>query len=196
MQQQPEPTRASSDLTGTNSLWPEHYFSEMDPAKRKEILDAEAKAGNPDASGILLDLFQKRYEKKRDDFYADRFLGAFLVLKRTAENLDSMFSENKNRRAIQDSLHDLCLDASSPYPDTLLYREMCQLTERYITLCLKDKNYSAILWGLGKISDKKTAAKINLDLERVGEAIPKYMDMEKEFTILKKAILATKSRYV
>lgn len=73
---------------------------------------------------------------------------------------------------------------------------MCQLTGLYIYSCSKDVNYTSMIWGFGKKSDEKISEKINLDLERIGEAIPKYLSMEEECSVLKAAILDTKKQYL
>lgn len=57
-------------------------------------------------------------------------------------------------------------------------------------------NYTSMIWGLGKKSDAKISEKINLDLERIGEAIPKYLSMEEEYRVMKAAILDTKKKYL
>lgn len=141
-------------------------------------------------------LFALRYTQDKKGKYADQFLGQFLQLRITAENLDAMFSERKNRKTVRQCLEQLQLHAGSEIPEELIYQEMCQLTGLYIYSCSKDVNYTSMIWGFGKKSDEKISEKINLDLERIGEAIPKYLSMEEECRVLKAAILDTKKQYL
>lgn len=193
---QPERTPWQPEKPGKNNEWPENYFRELDPAKRKKLLDG--RDGKED--GPLLEqmrkLFDIRYRKDSRGNYADLFLRSWLELRVTAENLDAMFSQKRNRRAAQEALRSLCLDQDSEFPADLMYREMCQLTAFYIVTCSTDINYTAVLWGLGKKDDKKIREKITLDLERIGEALPKYLHMEEEFQVLQAAIFDTKKEFL
>ena len=84
----------------------------------------------------------------------------------------------QNGKTEKQCLEQLQLHAGSEIPEELIYQEMCQLTGLYIYSCSKDVNYTSMIWGFGKKSDEKISEKINLDLERIGEAIPKYLSME------------------
>lgn len=176
--------------------WPENYFAEFDPAARKMILDKRREEEADETLECLEKLFALRYKQDKKGNYADQFLGQFLQLRITAENLDVMFSERKNRKAVRQCLEQLQLHAGSEIPEELIYQEMCQLTGLYIYSCSKDVNYTSMIWGFGKKSDEKISEKINLDLERIGEAIPKYLSMEEEYRVLKAAIMDTKKQYL
>ena len=191
---QPDRTPLQPKAGNQEFEWPENYYREIDPVKRKEILDSRTEEDGEHLEQ-LKKLFNLRYEKDSKGKYADLFLRNWLDLRITAENLDGMFSEKRNRKAVKTALKNLCLDETSEFPSDLMYLEMCHLTALYIVTCSRDINYTALLWGLGKKNDDKIQAKINLDLERIGEAIPKYLDMEEEFQVLKSAILDTKKLY-
>lgn len=176
--------------------WPANYFAEFKPEARKAILEARRAQEVDETLELLEKLFALRYKQDKKGTYADQFLGHFLELRITAENLDSMFSERKNKKAVKKCLEKLQLHEGSEFPEELIYQEMCQLTGLYIFSCSKDVNYTSMLWGLGKKSDEKISEKINLDLERIGEAIPKYLSMEEEYRVMKAAILDTKKKYL
>ena len=78
--------------------WPENYFAEFDPAARKAILDKQRNEEVDETLECLEKLFALRYKQDKKGNYADQFLGQFLQLRITAENLDAMFSERKNRK--------------------------------------------------------------------------------------------------
>lgn len=192
---QTEESILKTETPQQNYEWPENYFAETDPVKRRQILDA--RAGKEDSYLEQLEkLFQARYEQDKSGKYADIFLRSFLELKMTALDLDAAFSEKKNRRAVGRALKNLCLTETEGLSREILYREMCQLTALYIVLCAGDKNYTSVLWGVGKKSNAKIIEKIDLDLRRVGEALPEYLKLGEEFRILQNAILDTKKKYL
>lgn len=176
--------------------WPANYFAEFKPEARKAILEARRAQEVDETLELLEKLFALRYKQDKKGTYADQFLGYFLELRITAENLDGMFSERKNNKTVKKCLEELQLHEESEFPEELIYQEMCQLTGLYIFSCSKDVNYTSMIWGLGKKSDAKISEKINLDLERIGEAIPKYLSMEEEYRVMKAAILDTKKKYL
>ena len=193
---QPDRVALQSKAGNKKYEWPDSYFKEMDPAKRKAMLDKRSKEEDEQLLEQLKKLFAIRYKKDEKGKYADSFLRYWLELRVAAENLDGLFAERRNRRTVKAALKNLCLDESSDFPPELMYQEMCQLTASYIVTCSRDINYTAMLWGLGMKNDAKIQEKINLDLERIGEAIPKYLHMEEEFRVLKPAILDTKKDYL
>ena len=193
---QPDRVALQSKEENQKYEWPESYFKEMDPAKRKAMLDQRSEEDDGEFLEQLKKLFAIRYKKDDKGKYVDTFLRYWLELRVAAENLDGLFAERRNRKTVKEALKNLCLDETSEFPSDLMYQEMCHLTAAYIVLCSKDINYTAVLWGLGKKNDDKIQDKINLDLERIGEAIPKYLHMEEEFQVLKPAILDTKKLYL
>lgn len=176
---------------GGNEMY-EAYYKEMNPEKRKKILNELKQSADEKEWELRKRLFDIRYTKTKKGDYADEFLRGWLELRVVSQNLDHLFSERKNVRLSKNILHKMCLDQTEVYPDEVLYQEMCNLTGRYISSCLKDTNYSSFLWGLGKISDKKVRMKIEKDLTVIGETIPEYLNMQDEFRILSLAITNVK----
>lgn len=193
---QEERTPLTSKEKEMHREWPGNYFAELKPEGRKAILEARRTQEVDDTLLLLEKLFEFRYTRDKKGTYADQFLGQFLQLRITAENLDAMFSERKNRKVVKQCLEKLQLHGTSEFPEELIYQEMCQLTALYIVTCSGDVNYTSVIWGLGKKNDDKISQKINLDLERIGEAIPKYLSMEDEYRVLKAAIIDTKKKYL
>lgn len=172
------------------------YFRELDPVKRKMILDKKSEDGDAASVKQLKKLFAIRYRADNKGNYADLFLRSWLELKLTAENLDGFFVEKKNRRTAKAALKSLCLDEASEFPPELMYREMCQLAATYLAACSEDSHYTAVLLGLGKKTGKKIRDKMILDLERIGETLPERLQMEQEFAVLRAAIRDVKKLYL
>ena len=166
----------------------EAYYKEMNPEKRMKILNELKESADVKEWELRKRLFDIRYTKTKKGDYADEFLRGWLELRVVSQNLDHLFSERKNVKLSKNIVHRMCLDQTDVYSEEVLYQEMCNLTGRYISSCLKDTNYSSFLWGLGKISDKKVRMKIESDLKTVGETSPEYLNMQDEFRILSLAI--------
>ena len=105
--------------------WPENYFAEFDPAARKAILDKQRNEEVDETLECLEKLFALRYKQDKKGNYADQFLGQFLQLRITAENLDAMFSERKNRKTVR----SLCPDSVRAGAKRLLQQEVVDMAE-------------------------------------------------------------------
>ncbi len=171
----------------------EEYYRELNPEKRKKILDALTSLDEKNSElDHMQKLFGLRYKKSAKGVFADQFLQYWLELKMAAKNADSYVSARRTKKQVVSAWHMLCLDRVMEFDRDILYREMCHLTRLYITLCSQDESYNAFLWGLGRISEEKRKDKMIRDLELIGEEMPKSFDLEKEFEILKSAIRDTR----
>lgn len=130
--------------------WPENYFAEFDPAARKAILDKQRNEEVDETLECLENCLHFGIHRTKKGKYADQFLGQFLQLRITAENLDAMFSERKNRKTVRQCLEQLQLHCRFRNPGELIYQEMCQLTGLYIYSCSKDVNYTSHDLGIWK----------------------------------------------
>ncbi len=180
----------------TPHIWPENYYSETDPAKRKAFLEEALKETGGEETEQRKKLFELRYSQDKKGVYADNFLRVWMELKMLTANLGSPLGAKKNKKRALAALHELCLDRSEEFSGEILYQEMCHLTARYILACADDTNYGSFIWGFGKISDEKLRKKIRLDLEQIGEGIPFALGLEEEFRILNKAVLTVKEQYL
>lgn len=167
----------------------EEYYREPEPAKRKEILYAY-RPEDFDAEKLeqMKKLFNVRYSVDSKGVWTDRFVRSFLELRMIADNMESYFASKRNKKMGAATVHQLCLDRQEEFSEDVLYRELCHLTAFYISTCGSDKSYNSVIWGMGKRSDAKVRGKIAYDMQQVGEAIPKYLDMEEECRLLTKAI--------
>ncbi len=179
----------------------EEYFREPMADKRKEILDQiTVEEVGQDWLDQLHTLFDLRYKPDGKGGYADHFLRAFFDLKQASEDADSTFGYKRNRRKVLAALSTLCLDrvgnGEGEYARDILYREMCHLTAFYISTCQVDHNYNAVIWGVGHVNDERTRKRLTLDLDRIGEALPRYLDLEDEYVLMKEAVTAMRDRMV
>ncbi|MCD8152341.1 MAG: hypothetical protein LUD71_04575 [Clostridiales bacterium] len=170
----------------------EEYYREPEPAKRKKILDAYVPEDfDQEKLEQMKRLFEIRYSVDKNGVWADCFVRSFLELRMIAENMESVFASRRNKKMGTAALERLCLNRQEEFAEDVLYRELCHVTAVYISACTRDKNYTSFIWGLGKISDKKTVGKIRYDMQKVGEDIPKYLNAEEACRILSRAVKDT-----
>ena len=167
--------------------WPERYYREFDPAVRLRMLE-ECTEDTPENLEQMKQLFELRYKKDDKGKYADNFLRYFVDLRLVAEQLDKLFSKKRNIKYARKALENLQLHSGSQFAEDILMMEMYQLASFYIVACSSDINYTAVVFGLGKKDDDKIREKLKLDLTRIGKLIPKYLEMQEEFTVLARSI--------
>ncbi|MCD8217642.1 MAG: hypothetical protein LUD01_06285 [Clostridiales bacterium] len=173
----------------------EEYYREPEPAERKKILDA-CVPDDSDAERLeqMKRLFEIRYSVDKNGVWADSFVRSFLELRMIAEKTGSIFASRRNKKTGMAALESLCLNRLGEFGEDVLYRELCHTTAVYISACTRDKKYTSLIWGLGKISDKKTVGKIRYDMQKVGEDIPKLLHAEEECRILSRAVKDTEEK--
>ncbi|MCC8141394.1 MAG: hypothetical protein LIO56_02525 [Lachnospiraceae bacterium] len=168
------------------------YFNELDPVKRKTILDAlQPEAGEEEALTQLRALFSLRYEPDRRIGYIDHFIGAISTLRDIAYNPGGRLSERKNTGLVQNAVHALCLDRGGEFSREILYRELCQLITCYIKMCRDDTHYQSVVLGLGRMSSDSLTGKIALDMQYLWETIVKYLGENEEYQVFRAAIADT-----
>ncbi len=183
----------------------ENYFDELDPVKRKEILDgllAESENGSPDGSdagelsspeakqqlGQIQRLFAARYELNKKGEYNDHFVGALSQLLEVARNSGGRLTEKRNTNLVAEAVRTLCLDRGDEFSDDILYREMCQLIALYISICNEDTLYQSAFLGMGRMNSKNIREKIRSDLNLFWETIETFLGDLPDFRVFKKAI--------
>ncbi len=175
----------------------EEYYREPEAEGRKAILDQiTADEIGQDWLDQLHTLFDARYKPDGKGGYADYFLRAFFDLKQAADDADSTFGYKRNRKKVYNALHTLCLDRGDEFAYDILFREMCHLTAFYISTCQIDHNYNAVIWGVGRVNDDRTRKRLTRDMDRIGEALPKYLDLHEEYDLMKSAVCAMRDRMV
>ena len=157
------------------------YFDELDPAKRKELLD-EIEQDNP---GFLRELYKKRYEfRRKPDRIADLWLFKCVYLpglyrrkflkKATLRELNLTIDEFHLRED---------LDASQR---EALYLEMCNAVRRYLSTCRSAK-YASSFFGLKKASDDEKLQRTTEDIFKMSLGLARVFHLEKELELWCKA---------
>lgn len=176
--------------------WTDRYYAEINPAKRKAMLDEGANGASEEEMAMLKGMFGKRYSVGKNGNYIDEFLREYMNLRLVADNLGGLFSTKRNTKIAKAAYAKMCLTGDQPYPQTMIYRELCNLITMYIDTCSKDKNYTAILWGVGKTSKAKIVEKIQRDLDSVGTVVPRTLNLMEESKLFTQAIEDMAAKYL
>ncbi len=174
----------------------DNYFEELDPVKRKEILDGLQKVSgsdplsDSDAAALeqMRTLFALRYELNKKGGYNDHFIGALTKLTEVAKNSGGRLTEKRNTNMVAEAVHTLCLDRGGEFSEDILYREMCQLISLYISICGDDTLYQSAFLGMGRMTGENIREKIRTDLNLFWETIDTYLGDLPDFNVFKRAI--------
>lgn len=193
----PKRNTLEAESYSTKHKFPESFFKELDYKRRRKILDKHLSEDEDKTLVKQLDeLFNCRYFLMKNGEYGDNFLRYWMDLRLVSESLDQMFSKKKNLKIAKKALENLQLGENSKFSEEIIYNEMCNLAAGYITMCSRDVNYTAIIWGLGKINDAKIKQKITKDLEKIVIETPSRLDLGQEFRVLKAAVLDTRAEFI
>lgn len=147
--------------------WPENYYLETDPGRRKNMLD-EAIQQDPTPENELRSLlWQKRYadaKGKVDGF--DHFLKIWTELPFITAQAKGLFGKKKGKKFIEEMENVLQLNLLEQQKEhqKIWLDEFMNFCCLYIEISRKDKSYSTTLFGVGKLSDENLAHKMAEDL--------------------------------
>lgn len=173
--------RRSVEESGAQRMrcWYSDYVRMTDAEQRRlhienSLQTAEAEGLDVGQLQIVRNLWAVRFRKSplKEMLWADTWLGNLqnwlndseTNLKRGVKELDRFFADGKLLKAVGVS----SLQPVSADPAMLaLYCELTALIYLYTALCMQDKNYGAILLGIGRKKDAAIAAKISDEFIRM-----------------------------
>jgi hypothetical protein len=172
--------------------WPDCYYKERDPVIRRMLLDeAESQNLTPEDNVFREQLFSKRYEgfHPARGAKADRYLALWMDMRYSGQGgTGSLFSRGNIRR-IRKSMESIGYTKDLTHEQqNLLYQELYHLGMLYIALCQEDKGYSALFFGMGKISDTQLVHKIGAEFRLVASTALEVLGAEDTYPIWKSAI--------
>ena len=142
------------------SGWPQRYYEERNPALRLAMLEESIKAGiAPEEDTYRKKLFNMRYTPNQygEGGYADNFMRCFMDFIVFTKNPPSRFGMSRTRKKILKDLTSAGIGADVDNKDLyerILVDEFCHVGQLYIALSADSRQYRAVLFGFGKISDK------------------------------------------
>lgn len=170
------------------------YYREIDPKKRKALLEQSIAAGeDPEDNAIRKELWELRYKNPSDAVkggLADGYLALWMSMEFNKDADRKLFGYKGARKDIGAHLQRLKFkefqEKGGKYEE-LLYRECCHMVTTYMGLCATDKSYNTMLCGLVSIGEEKAKEKLKADIYQTAVALPPSIKMEEELAIVTKA---------
>ena len=165
------------------------YERELDPVKRKEILDTLTEADDP----LLIQrrvVFEKRFGKtpSKDGQYADGFMRVLVELLQMRNINADMFGTGK--KSVLRTLKGLCAEEalSCSAEESALYRaEWDNVIRRYFDTCLKP-GYRRKLFGTMEPTEKERSAHIRADAWNISFGLAQRLELQQEMAFLCEAM--------
>ncbi|MBQ9061230.1 MAG: hypothetical protein IJ121_00175 [Eubacterium sp.] len=176
--------------------WERDYYRELKREKRKAILDAAIlEEGMSPENELRAKLLESRYGKKLEKGQSvDYFIRGWMTLQFLANARKSFGFKRKARKELASVKADWQFDLAAEYGETgqkVLYQEFCQLTRVYLDLCQRDRNYGAILFGVGRIKEETLQNKIGRDIYTISYEIPQEIGAVEELKLFTDAAART-----
>ena len=181
--------KAAAEVSALN--WPRVFYDEMDAENRSSMLERAIEQGlEPEKDAVRKKLLSCRYGKKeRGGVIPDRYMQLIL---------ECMYKERqkirnaKSTRLLQQKLDELGMTEAAS--GTAAEREVLQGEIRhairlYASICRQDLNYSAIIFGLGRMNEETIEAKIRRDLEIISRGLDELADQNPAAAMWKAAAL-------
>lgn len=173
--------------------WVEQYMRETERARRKAILDeALQEEGMSPENELRQKLFEARYSRSENP-EVDYFIRGWMQMFYLGGAAHGLFAKRRIEKDAAAVLHDWRFDLAEQYGEigrTVLYEELYNMAALYISLCRNDRNYSAILLGLGRMKDENLVGKIAHDVYTTAVETPRAINKAEEFKLFTEAAVA------
>lgn len=175
--------------------WPENYYMETSPEKRKAILEAQDNPEEAELNKLRMELWNKRYGKTKKGEIKDCFLAAWLDILLTITQVDAKFGRKAVKRQVVNALEQLCIPDVEKYGKELLLAELKHTVLLYCCTSMEDRQYSAIIFGLGRMKTNTINKKLAAELYNVGTYIPAKLELMEEAALLSEAVELAKEHF-
>lgn len=172
--------------------WPKNYYMEADAGKRLLLLEERVSQGDEGEDNLLrMEIWNRRYESVRrrnsGQKYKDKYLAGLFRLLMLAEESSRSFGKKKVMHETVDVLEQLGISQEEHFTRVLLLEELKHLFLVYAAACMSDRQYSTVMFGLGRMSREKIEQKLADDIYRIIYRLPENMNLQKEFDLLTQA---------
>lgn len=165
-----------------DEAWTE-YFSEIEPDKRKNILDGlmTDKGFNESYKNASV-LYERRHiNKKKPGAVMDKFLFNSIIF--ISMNRGIRIFKNGQRKDILKMLDEMGRDISnSKLENSIMYWEMRNSAKRYFSTC-NSSEYGRKFFGLVKGSDEEKEYQMLIDAWKMSIGVARRFDIEEEMKI-------------
>lgn len=173
--------------------WPKSYYMEIDPGKRRQLLEERIREGDEGEDNLLrMELWDHRYvplkrSGKKEEKYKDCFMAALMQLLMLSEESSRPLLRKRAEKEISGVLKMLGVDQEAHYTKELLLEEIKHLFLVFAVISMEDKQYSAVIFGLGKMKKEKIERKLLTDVHKVIYNLPENTGMEEKFSLIVQA---------
>ena len=196
----------------------EQYYRELDPGKRKKLLDDISENGNDELAALRKTLFEKRYRFIGTfSEYADDYLYAMIQILQLCNNpggsrdpvtrIVSRFfrrHDNEEDRYSPEQREIIKLlgkigaeeaDVHGPEEKRVLHRELVNAAMRYFDTC-RSSTYRRKLFGTMMPSDAERAANIRQDAWDLSYGMAERFALQEESAFLCRAVAEAYAKFV
>ena len=171
--------------------WVESYEKELDPKKRREILDAAIEAeGLTPANELRRKLLEARYDTVKGQ-HVDRFIRGWMEMQ-FIKGSRTLFGKRGAEKEKERLREDLGLVLAEPYGEEgrqVLYEEFCNGARLFLKLCREDRSYSSLLFGLGRMKESSLTSKLARTFYTAAVEAPQRIGMAEELQEFRRALV-------
>lgn len=174
-------------------IWDTAYYHETNRTARKKILDETiAAAGLTPSIELCQKIYTARYGESTEDYEVDYFIRGLMTLEYMKTPKGIWDHKKKLLRERRNILTDFQCELAKSYGEIgerIIYNEYCNLIKLYMELCERDRAYSSLLFGLGRMKRKTLEKKLADDIYHLAYVVPKALDLEEELSLFSQAAL-------
>ena len=168
--------------------WPESYYMETDPEKRKQLLEARNDPEEAELNRLRLELWNLRYETMRNGKMRDRFVAGWMELILMREQVKGKFGKRTLRKNALHALEQMGIFQMEHFGKELLLEELKHVVLLYCCSSMTDRQYNSVIFGFGKMKKDTVEKKIMGELRAVIVDIPENLELFDEMALLKEAV--------
>lgn len=172
----------------TQEDWVSKYYTETNPEKRQTILTENFSNPKTETDLFREKLWVARYGKRKPR--NDAFVGYMMNLKYISESGNVDIGGKKKKLAVE-TIHGLYLyefEKRSIKEQNTIFLEIKNTCLKFIDISANGRGFTSVLFGMGQLSDESVAKKIADQLSAVAYTAPHLLHMDKEFSVLQKAV--------
>ena len=166
--------------------WPERYYEEFDPERRRRLLDEAMAAGEGDAAEneIRRRLWELRYVQPRKNApLADRYIALWLALDHWRKVGLAPRQVRAARKELEKMTGLLQPEGDAGLVQPLLHSELMHAVRLYLTTCVQS-NYGTMLMGMMRMKDEQIVGKAAKEVAEVTLTVPRWAGMDDAFAPL------------
>lgn len=167
--------------------WPDSYYREKDPRKRREYLEEQLKR-HPDSTDDQKrrQLLERRFSLKAKE-PADLFIRAWMMIRIGETDRISFLNRRSKEKELKENLRTLCI--TDQKPDEALLAEWRDFARKYLIICCESASYRTAGFGLIHMDDEKAAFKIAAEIDLVTRKIPARFGLEEECASFRNTVI-------